>query len=156
MRMSSGPQRVMARLAEQDLTDWNDLVDAQLSLLIAQYLVWTRPKGRFVKDAQLDSPGVQEPVSLRSEMWRNAFRAAVAIRRVADHSWLKPRCLVRAVALSRMLEKRGITGSRVRVGVKQRAGEFSAHAWVELGQRVLGDDAHHVQSFAELVDLQVV
>jgi|SRR6478609_3702539 len=156
MLNSSGPRRVMARLAEQDLADWNDLVDAQVSLLIAQYLVWTRPKGRFVKDAQLDAPGVQEPVSLRSGMWRNAFRSAVAIRRVADHSLLKPRCLVRAVALSRMLEKRGITGSRVRVGVQQRAGEFSAHAWVELGQRVLGDDAQHVRSFAELVDLQVV
>jgi hypothetical protein len=156
MHISSAPRRVMARLAEQDLADWNDLVDAQISLLIAQYLVWTRPKGRFVKDAQLDSPGVQEPVSLRSGMWRNAFRSAVAIRRVADHSLLKPRCLVRAVALSRMLEKRGITGSRVRVGVQQRGGEFSAHAWVELGQRVLGDDAQHVHSFAELVDLQVV
>jgi hypothetical protein len=156
MYVSSGLSRTIARLADQDLVGWNDLVSAQVALLVAQYLVWTRPRGMFVKDAQLESPGVQEPISLRSDVWRNAFRAAVALRRVADHSLLKPKCLVRAVALSRMLEQRGIAGSRVRVGVQQQAGQFSAHAWVELGQRVLGDDAEHVRSFSELVDLKIV
>jgi hypothetical protein len=55
-----------------------------------------------------------------------------------------------------MLDKRGITDSRVRVGVRRIDGEFGAHAWVELGQRVLGDDARHVSSFAQLLDVKVV
>lgn len=150
------PWRVLNRLAKQTPTDWGDLIEAQIALVVAQLLVWTRPVGRFVEDVQLSSPGVQEPLSKRSKAWGEAFRTAVAIRRAADHSPLKPKCLVRAVALSRMLENRGIHGSRVRVGVQRKDGQFSAHAWVEVGQRMLGDDARHVESFAQLVDVQVV
>ena len=69
---------------------------------------------------------------------------------------IRPKCLVRAVALCRMLEQRGIMGSRVRIGVRRIDGVFSAHAWVELGQHVLGDDIHRVSSFAQLFDVSVV
>jgi hypothetical protein len=55
-----------------------------------------------------------------------------------------------------MLEQRGIEGSRVRIGVRRIDGAFSAHAWVELGQHVLGDDIRHVSSFAQLLDVSVV
>jgi hypothetical protein len=44
----------------------------------------------------------------------------------------------------------------VRIGVRRLDGEFSAHAWVELGGRVLGDDARSVSSFAQLLDVSVV
>ena len=147
---------VLTRLARQTKADWRDLVQAQTALLLAQFLVWTRPVGRFVEDAQIREPGLQEPMDLRSKAWRDAFKLGVAVRRAADHGLIHPKCLVRAVALSLMLDHRGIKGSRVRIGVRRDAGEFAAHAWVELGQRVLGDEAQRVESFANLVDLQVI
>jgi hypothetical protein len=55
-----------------------------------------------------------------------------------------------------MLDQRGIAGSRVRIGVRRTDGVFSAHAWVELGQHVLGDDVRNVSSFAQLLDVSVV
>jgi len=150
------PQRIVTRLARQSSAEWSDLFAAQKALIVAQLLVWTRPVGRFVEDAQNSSPGVQEPIRRNSKTWREALRIAVALRRVADHGLVRPRCLVRSVALSRMLEQRGIEGSRVRVGVRRIDGEFSAHAWVELGQHVLGDDARNVSSFAQLLGVSVV
>jgi hypothetical protein len=150
------PQRIVTRLVRQSSAEWSDLVTAQKALMVAQLLVWTRPVGRFVEDAQHSSPGVQEPLARSSRTWREALRIAVAVRRVADHGLVRPRCLVRSVALARMLEQRGIKGSRVRVGVRRIDGAFSAHAWVELGQHVLGDDTQRVSSFAQLLDVSVV
>lgn len=150
------PKRIVSRLARQSCAEWSELFVAQKALLVAQLLVWTRPVGRFVEDAQNNSPGVQEPIARSSRTWRDALKIAVAVRRVADHGFVRPKCLVRSVALSRLLEQRGIKGSRVRVGVRRVDGDFSAHAWVELGQHVLGDDARNVSSFAQLLDVGVV
>jgi len=150
------PQSIFTRLARQNSADWSDLLQAQKALVIAQLLVWTRPVGRFVEDVRHVSPGVQEPISRSSTTWRDALRTSVAVRRAADNGLIRPKCLVRAVALCRMLEQRGIMGSRVRIGVRRIDGVFSAHAWVELGQHVLGDDIHRVSSFAQLFDVSVV
>ena len=150
------PRSIFTRLARQSSAEWSDLFAAQKALMIAQLLVWTRPVGRFVEDVSHFAPGVQEPISRSSTTWRDALRSAVALRRVADNGLIRPKCLVRAVALSRMLEKRGIAGSRVRIGVRRIDGVFSAHAWVELGQHVLGDDVRNVNSFAQLLDVSVV
>jgi hypothetical protein len=149
-------ERIVTQLARQSSTEWSDLLEAQRALVVAQLLVWTRPVGRFVENVQHSAPGIQEPIARHSITWREALRTAQAVRRVADHGLLRPKCLVRAVALSRMLEQRGISGSRVRIGVRRIDGEFEAHAWVELGQRVLGDDERHVSSFAQLLDVKVV
>jgi hypothetical protein len=150
------PWQMLTRAARQTPADWSDLIEAQFAIIEAQLLIWTRPVGRFVSDAPTGSPDNREPLSGRSPEWRDAFRSARAVRMAADHGVLRPKCLVRAVALSRMLEKRGIRGSRVRVGVQQENGEFKAHAWVQLGQRVLGDDARHVATFARLLDVQAI
>ena len=146
----------LSRVARLRLRELGEVSEAQVALLVAQLLVWTRPVGRFVEDVQRTSPGLQEPIARNSAQWREALRAARALRRAADHGILRPKCLVRAVALSRLLDKKGLPGSRVRVGVRRINGEFAAHAWVELGQRVLGDDVLHVQGFAELLDVKVV
>ncbi|MGH7484276.1 MAG: lasso peptide biosynthesis B2 protein [bacterium] len=154
--MLNKPVRLLKGLARQSADQWSDLIEAQIALIVAQVLVWTRPVGRFVEDISVRAPGLQEPLSRRSSDWHDAYRIALQLRRAADHGILRPKCLVRSVALSRMLDKRGIYGSRVRVGVRRLDGEFSAHAWVELGQHILGDDAGHVASFAQLVDVQLL
>jgi hypothetical protein len=54
-----------------------------------------------------------------------------------------------------MLERRGIRGAIVRVGVRRQAGEFLAHAWVEVDGQTLGDADDHVGSFVPLTNLEV-
>jgi hypothetical protein len=81
---------------------------------------------------------------------------ALAVGRAAENGVFRPLCLVRAVALNRVLERHGIKGSRVRVGVRMRNGRFAAHAWVEYGDRVLGDSEAHVGSFVELSEVRLV
>ena len=68
----------------------------------------------------------------------------------------EPTCLVRALALKRMLDRRGLTGARVRVGVRRSEGEFSAHAWLECGGQVVGDAPEQVAEYESLGGLDVV
>jgi hypothetical protein len=154
--MTRKPVRLLRGLARQSAKQWSDLIEAQIALIVAQVLVWTRPVGRFVEDVSVRAPGLQPPMSRFSPEWHRAYHIALQVRRAADHGVMRPKCLVRSVALSRMLDKHGIQDSRVRIGVRRLDGEFSAHAWVELGQRVLGDDLGHVAGFAQLVDVQLL
>jgi len=67
---------------------------------------------------------------------------AVAARRP-----FRANCLVRSIVLKRLLARHGIAG-QLRLGVKKQGGEFEAHAWIELGERPLNDDANVRQRFA--------
>ena len=67
----------------------------------------------------------------------------------------RPNCLIRALALQRLLESRGSRGSTVRVGARLEPGHFIAHAWVEYEGHVLGDRDGHVQRFAPLAPIEV-
>ena len=67
-----------------------------------------------------------------------------------------PTCLVRALSLKRMLDRRGLTGARVRVGVRRSEGEFSAHAWLECCGQVVGDAPEQVAEYESLGGLDVV
>ena len=154
--MLTKARRILTRLLRQTSSEWRDLIEAQVAVSVAQLLLWFRPVGQFVTDVADISPGLQEPLSRKSKEWGEALRISVAVRRAANHTVFKPKCLTRAIALSRMLENRGIKDSRVKVGVRRLDGKFTAHAWVELGQRVLGDDVQHVSSFAQLIDVKVM
>lgn len=150
MRRRSG--RRLARLRRLSRSEWGDLLRAQAYLIAAQVLVWTRPIGTLVVHASAEEAASADG-HFASEP--NASRLAVAIRRVADHGLLRPRCLVRAVALNCMLERHGVRGSRIRIGVRIDEGRFAAHAWVELGGRVLGDFVEHTGGFTPLLDGRV-
>lgn len=129
--------------------EWADLLRAQAALVGAQVLVWTRPAGALIDDAPASddvAPDMGDPTV--------ADRLALAVGRAAEHGVLRPACLVRALALHRLLESRGIRGSRIRVGVRTTGGRFVAHAWVELRGRVLGDRSEHVGTFAPMADVR--
>jgi hypothetical protein len=79
-----------------------------------------------------------------------------AVRRVAKYGVFRPACLVRSIALQRLLQIDGIQGAIIRVGVKQSEDGMDAHAWVELSGEVIGDSAAHVRQYAPLDDLSVV
>lgn len=120
-------------------------------LIWAQILVWTRPQGKLVittAEARLEEP--PEPGDRET-----ALDFALAVERAANHGVFRPACLVRAVALNRMLVSRGIKGSRIRVGVRWAASGFAAHAWVEHCDRVIGDRESHVREFEQLTSIDL-
>ena len=149
--------RLLHKLAALSPREWVDLLHAQLALLAAQVLVWTRPTGRLVSHSGSAEAGgaVSEATVEPAEMER-AQQLGLAVSRAGDYGVFRPLCLVRAVAVHRMLERHHIRGSRIRIGVRMRRGRFGAHAWVELAGRVVGDDIEHVGSFAELAEVHLV
>jgi hypothetical protein len=140
---------VIGKLVRLSRTEWVELIQAQLALLWAQLLVWTRPTGKLIASSTSSNA---EPAG---ELDPRAYRLALAVGRAAEHGVFRPLCLVRAVALNRMLEARHIRGSRIRIGVRRVNGEFTAHAWVEHGDVVLGDVESHVNRFTQLAEFQV-
>jgi len=142
-----GRLRALGRL---DRHGFGELFAAQWQLLVAQWLVWRRPTGTFLSPragAVSGEPGDQEVEA--------ALRLAQAIQRAARHGVFRPACLVRSLALHRLLEGRGVAGSRLRIGVRLEDEKFEAHAWVELGELVLGDHPDHVRRFDELSELRL-
>lgn len=134
---------------------WRQLADAaaaQAELFAAQFLVSRRPVGRLL---QLMASPAGEPKQVAVHQHVDAARIALAIGRAARYGLFRPRCLVRAVALQRALERRGIHGSVVRIGVRPQRGELLAHAWVEHGGVVLGDTTAHTSTFAVLTDARL-
>jgi hypothetical protein len=158
------------KLATIDGSEWGYLFKAQGALLWAQALVWVRPTGQLVNSepdradaagAALPSPAAAPALPTLAATAPNgepdvAQKLALGVRRAAAYGLFRPLCLVRSVALNRLLERHGVHGSRIRVGVRFVGGEFTAHAWVEHEGRVLGDDVEHVSRFASLSDVRVL
>lgn len=131
--------------------EWVDLLAAQGALLRAQLLVWTRPRGRLLTPAErpalADTGGRDVAPTLR--------RLALAVERVAEKGLFRPSCLVRAVAVQRMLESHGFGGSWIRVGVRREGGRFLAHAWVDYKGHLLADQEWRIRKFAELAPVEL-
>jgi hypothetical protein len=117
-------------------------------LLAAQAIVRSRPVGELATS----TAGSTGPDRARLP---EARRLALAIVRAANYGVIRPQCLVRSVALSRLLANHGIEGALVRVGVRRTTGEFLAHAWVEYAGEVIGDADEHVGTFVPLTNLDV-
>jgi hypothetical protein len=128
---------------------WWLLLEAQVAVFQAQARVRRRPRGELVRELASDaSPGTPAPTDPA-----RAEEIALALERVSRLGVGRPLCLARSIALHDLLERKGIGGSNIRVGVRLRDGHFEAHAWVELGGRLLGDDPSFVKSFTPLADL---
>jgi Transglutaminase-like superfamily len=139
--------RVLPRLRWSDV---RELVEAQLALLSAQFLLRRRPVGELIAGAKKHAP--RRPLTTREGA--DAIRTARAVQRAALYGVFQPTCLVRALALHRLLERHGITGSAIRIGVRWVDGAFAAHAWVERDGAILGDTAARTAAFSELVDVR--
>jgi hypothetical protein len=129
-----------------------DVAEAQLALLRAQALRWLRPLGEFVEVTSAESLQLSHASSAQRH---TCDRVASAINRATRYGLFRPLCLTRAVALSRMLEAHGIAGHSIRIGVRREGGSFTAHAWVELGNRVLGDTVSNTLSYVPLTQVSV-
>jgi len=79
-----------------------------------------------------------------------------ALTRAARYGVFRPKCLVRSMALERMLRRHGFEGGEIHIGVRLEEGDLKAHAWVEWDGRILGDDPRHVRTFVPATDLRLV
>jgi len=140
--------RIAGKLARLSPRDWRELFEAQWALVVAQSMLRTRPMGTLATPAS--AGGDADPARLPE-----ARRLALALVRAARFGVFRPQCLVRSLALSRMLIAHGIAGGLIRVGVRRKDGEFLAHAWVEFAGETLGDADEHVGSFVPLTNLDV-
>jgi|GEM_PF-1576270 hypothetical protein len=83
-------------------------------------------------------------------------RIAAAVRRAARITYPYPTCLVRSIALARMLARKGFP-AEVRFGVRPPVdGVLAAHAWVEVDGRVVGDRADIGSEFQPLLPAERV
>jgi hypothetical protein len=148
----------LRRLARLSAREWLDLAEAQFQLLLAQFIVSTRRTGQLVSRAPLDPFGDIDGSATTSAPADDPRpeQLALAIGRAAEHGIFRPLCLVRAVALKRMLDRHGYDGGIVKIGVRLNRGRFAAHAWVAYGSQILGDQEWHVKSFAELDEISVM
>jgi hypothetical protein len=148
----------LRRLARLSAREWLDLAEAQLELLIAKIIVATRRTGQLVSRAPLDPFGDDDAFTAAPapDADPRPAQLALAIGRAAEHGVFRPLCLVRAVALKRLLDRHGYDGGIVKIGVRMNRGRFAAHAWVAYGTQILGDQEWHVKSFAELDEISVM
>jgi hypothetical protein len=142
-------RKVGPKLRALGWQDWKDLVRAQLALAQAQREMRSLPTGDLVRDES-----TPEGLSTANRV-EDARRIALAVNRAAEFGVFRPKCLVRSRALRRLLDRAGVLGAEVRVGVQLSEGRFLAHAWVEYGGQVLGDDPAYVARFDPMTDLQV-
>ena len=129
--------------------DWTDLLRAQVALLQAQREMRSLPTGEMVRDDQTSTP------DRTSDRMDDARRVALAVNRAATYGVFRPKCLVKSRALRKLLDERGIEGAQVRVGVQLTGGRFRAHAWVEYGGVVVGDDPADVARFVPMPGINV-
>jgi len=141
--------RIPAKLVRLPKSEMRDLVLAQWAVLWAQVAVWVRPRGELLS---MTSDGGDEWGGVEAR----ARALDLAVHRVVRFGLLRSHCLVRALALHRLLRRDGIRGSRVRIGVRVTESGFSAHAWVVWGSTVLSDQLHQVGQFATITDGRAV
>ena len=144
------PHDLLQKLRRTTPVEWGDLLRAYAALLRAQVTVWTRPQGQLVSAS---APGTTENSGGNHA---RARQLGHAVRRASRYSPARPSCLVRSVALIRLLERHGIHGGLLRIGVRPHDGKLLAHAWVEHDGEVLGDRPAHVRSFHPLADVDVL
>lgn len=108
--------------------------------------------------AGCDAPsgaGSKAPNSNETQI-RRARELALALERSMEYGPFRFRCLVRALALRRMLEEEGIEGGAVRIGVRRDGTEeFAAHAWVELDGAPLLESPGLLEAYTPLPELDV-
>jgi hypothetical protein len=126
---------------------------AQLELLRAQALVWRRPIGRLIAGAPAQPERPREEA--RQATHRRAATIARAVDRAARRGVFRPKCLVRSLALHRMLERSDIGGSVIRIGVRREGDDLLAHAWVEHLGITLIDSPPAIATFSRLTDARL-
>lgn len=100
-----------------------------------RYLTWLLPKRANRERANRAG---ENPLA------QSQYLARIVNRTARYSPW--GNCLQRSLTLWFLLKCRGID-SDLRIGVRQQAGEFQAHAWLESDGQVINDHPHIHQTF---------
>lgn len=77
-------------------------------------------------------------------------RVVRALGRAAAHHLWPMTCLPRALALRRMLARRGIAAT-LRIGVRRAGASLAAHAWIEVSGNAIGEPEAIEERFRPLL-----
>ena len=132
-------------MARKSFADLLDVSRAQVTLIWAQFAVWTRPKGALI-DLQQSSDRPSTTDMIKARRW------VLALDRASRRGLFRPTCLPRALALQRLLRRHHIGGSYVRIGVRLDGDALRAHAWIVCGDTVIDDDPAAVRQYVPLAD----
>lgn len=124
--------------------EWRDLLAAQWALWRAEWSMKRRPTGALLADW---SAGGEATAPADSAALPRAREIGTAVRRAALYGFSRPQCLARSLAITTMLEREGIEGAIVRIGVRPDDARLAAHAWVEYAGEIVGDSLAHVRGF---------
>ena len=127
------------------------IAEAQLTLASCQVAKWLRPKGQLLTGEEAN-----QRVAAERPDYRAAALVGWSVTRAARYGFFRPQCLVRSLAMQRMLRRRGIDSSELRIGVRMEEGALAAHAWVEVGGAVIGDSLRNVRTFTPVTDFRMV
>jgi hypothetical protein len=108
-----------------------------LALRLVGFQRWQAVLGRFAPRERPTAPSVDPPIEQTARM----------VRVAAAHGLAPATCLEQSLALWWLLRREGVA-SEVRVGVRKGSGRLEAHAWVEVGGRVLNDRSDVGDAFA--------
>jgi Transglutaminase-like superfamily len=139
---------VPGRLAGRPLGDWIAAARAQWYLVRARRALAITPRGHLLAAVTAVAPIAAPSVNGIAR----ARDLALAVDRAATHGIFRPTCLVRTIALDRMLKRAGVDGAVVRIGARQRDGRPQMHAWIEIGGTVIGEQPDAVGTFTPLHD----
>ena len=134
----SRPRRL--RLAELGL-----LTSAWVQLLAVELGVRCLGVRRTASLARDVAPSAPAPTTAQWQAENYARWLGVAAR----HHVVRAECLHQSLALHQWLRARGAPSTFV-IGVARSEGELQAHAWVRLGDRLVGDSDATVAPFTEL------
>ena len=138
----------LRRLPQLPPRDLIGVLVAQWHLVRAQVSLMAAPRGQLL--AAVADPSTGRTVS--AEGVARARRVARAVERAAEYGLFRPTCLVRSIALERMLERDGVSGAVVRIGARVRDGRPQMHAWIEIGGSVIGERPEVASTFTPLQD----
>lgn len=126
-----------------------DLIGALRAVLAAKLSMRRRPLGELVSIAESlpDADSVDRAT---------AKRISEAVHMVSRNVPFEAACLVRSLAIQRMLSERGLDPGQIKIGVHWSEEGFEAHAWVEQGDRIIGDTRSHVSRFTPVTDMTTV
>lgn len=143
---------ILKKLRALNWSDWRDLARAEAALGQTQLLVWLLPRGKLLAKSHQAEGREGQPLT---DVPDRIHQLAQAVARASRYGPLRPSCLIRAIALQRLIERAGYSGSRVRVGVRLGGTQLEAHAWVDYMGIPIGDDISHVGQFEEISPLEL-
>ncbi len=142
----------VGRLPVVSVRDLGWVARAQWSLLRARVSLLLTPRGRLLASVPAGTAG-SAPAG---DAMARARRVALAVDRAAAYGLFRPTCLVRAIALERLLTREGVVGAVVRIGARRRAERPEMHAWIEVGGIVIGERPDVAVAFTPLHDFTAV